>query len=175
MEPNTNQIETLSLTHQISGVSTKLNEPTPHGSNHSSIQQNVTIPQLNLSRNSSVKTLNIENESLRAPKSCKDFNKSNLYSKPFFKSNFKFLDKNVKSKALDILKKRKKLRNLTIVQKKLQSTYQPPVSKNYTLDSVIKKVKSSKQTISQGRNLISSLENNLRMIEKELVVMKTQD
>jgi hypothetical protein len=71
-----------------------------------------------------------------------------IYTVPFFKSNFKFLDKKVKSKALEILKKRKKLRNLTIVQQKLQNTYQPPVPKTYTLDNVIRKVKSSKQTIS---------------------------
>lgn len=186
MEPN-NPISVIQgLKRQISGVSTKLNDNPPseiinlESNNTSQIAlshlQNLKFAPPKLSRNSSLntQTADMQEQSITA-KSCKEFNKEKLYSKPFFKSNFKFLDKKVKSKALDILKKRKKLRNLTIVQQKLQSTYNAPVAKSYTLDHVIMKVKSSKQTISQGRNLISSLESNLRKIEKELVVMKTQD
>jgi hypothetical protein len=106
------------LKYQISGVSTKLNDPHPQVIN---LESNTTSQHSN-TPNTHKQALNHPAESHAssiAAKSCKEFSKDTLYSKPFFKSNFKFLDKKVKSKALDILKKRKKLRNLTIVQQKL--------------------------------------------------------
>jgi isocitrate dehydrogenase kinase/phosphatase len=112
-------------------------------------------------------------KSISSSKNSKE--KEDLYSKPFFKSNFRFFEKRVKADALLVLRKRKKTRKLKTIQKKLAKAFGKSDEKGQRLDSVLDKIFKSRKIVKRGTFLVEQLERNLKMIEKELVEMKTSD
>lgn len=107
-------------------------------------------------------------------KKLRKINKKNLYSKPFYKSNFRFLGKRVKENALKILRKRKRQRKLKDINKTLNKKLgddEDQFSRAEFLSNSLKR----KNFVFETHSIVKKLRKNLEKIERELVVMKTKE